>query len=560
MYIRKIERKNKDGSLTTYIQLAHNHWNPDKRRSETKVLFHLGRLEEVDLAGLERLMKSIARFLGPEEAAKLAASSQGLRFIESRPYGGAWLLDRLWNKTGIRQAIDTLLTRRSFAAPMERALFAMVANRALAPSSKLAMEDWVEHEAAIPQLPCIAVHQLYRAMDVLLSAQDELQHEVFFQVSHLMNLEVDLLYFDTTSTYFETEPEEEPDPRQSLRHCGYSKDHRPDLPQVVIGLAVTREGIPVRVWVWPGQTADMSVVPQVKQDLIGWKLGRVITVCDRGFVSEDNLKTLQRGGGHYIVGEKLRSGKTSVEDALSRPGRYKTVKDNLAVKEVIVGNGEARKRYILAHNPDQEIKDRKHREKRLDALRAELEQLGDLKGEPHTKAVCRLVSHVSYAKYLKLDAKGQPKLDKAKVQAEEKLDGKYLILTSDDTLSPEDVALGYKQLLEVESAFRTLKTHLELRPVYHRLDDRIRAHVLLCWLALLLVRVAEVETKQSWQRIRFVMNQMHRIHMEGPDGSVVQRTELTKDQQAILRALGLTEPATVLDFRPSGCPKTGADS
>ena len=112
----------------------------------------------------------------------------------------------------------------------------------------------------------------------------------------------------------------------------------------------------------------------------------------------------------------------------------------------------------------------------------------------------------------------------------------------------------------MESAFRTLKTHLELRPVYHRLDDRIRAHVLLCWLALLLVRVAEVETKQSWQRIRFVMNQMHRIHMEGPDGSVVQRTELTKDQQAILRALGLTEPATVLDFRPSGCPKTGADS
>ena len=236
----------------------------------------------------------------------------------------------------------------------------------------------------------------------------------------------------------------------------------------------------------------------MKRDLAGWKLGRVIsTVVDRGFCSESNLRELQRAGGHYIAGERIRSGKDGAEAALTRAGRFRTVKDNVEVKEITVGDGEKRERYILVQNPKEAERDRAKREEVLARVKEELDRIGDLKGGPHTKACCELVAHPTLGKYVKTDKRGQPHVDKTKVKAEEKLDGRYLLRTSDDTLSPEDVVLGYKQLYEVEDAFRTLKTTLDMRPVYHWLEDRIRAHIVLCWLALLLVRIASVRTGQT---------------------------------------------------------------
>ncbi|MCO7128411.1 IS1634 family transposase, partial [Sporolactobacillus shoreicorticis] len=197
---------------------------------------------------------------------------------------------------------------------MERLIFAMVANRALDPTSKLGLVDWIRDEVALPGLVC-------RAMDLLLEMRSQLEEQVYFATADLLNLEVDLIYFDTTSSYFEVESQEAPEEEQ-LRKLGYSKDKRPDLLQVVIGMAVTKEGLPIRCWVWPGNTADKTVVEEAKKDLVGWKLSRVISVMDRGFSTEDNLITLQRAGGHYIVGEPMRSGKKIVDDAMARKGRY----------------------------------------------------------------------------------------------------------------------------------------------------------------------------------------------------------------------------------------------
>ncbi len=286
--------------------------------------------------------------------------------------------------------------------------------------------------------------------------EDKLQEEVFFSVSHLLNLEVDLLFFDTTSTYFEIEREDMPtDPEDEayvLRRQGYSKDSLPDLAQVVIGLAVTREGIPIRVWTWPGNTADFTRVEQGRVDLIGWKLGRVITVLDRGFTSESeaNLRELQRAGGHYIIGEKMQAGKPMVEEALSRADCYQSVTHNVEVKELVVGDGEARKRYVLVRNPEQQKKDEHERNSLVERLQAELDAIKKLDKSEPSKAVCKLVSHQTFGRYLKLGKGGWPRLDKAKLESEKRLDAKDLLLTSDDTLSAADVALGYKQLLEVE--------------------------------------------------------------------------------------------------------------
>ena len=200
------------------------------------------------------------------------------------------------------------------------------------------------------------------------------------------------------------------------------------------------------------------MIPEVKKDLTDWRLGRVVSVMDRGFMSEDNLTELQKAGGHYIIGERMRSGKQHVEEALSRRGRYQELRENLHVKEIEVGDGERRIRYILARNPLEAERQKRLREKALEEIRAELRE------KPSAKRICELVAHQTYGRYLKLDENGKAGIDPDKVRQEERLDGKYLIRTSDDTLTAEDVALGYKQLLEVEDAFRALKTHLELRP------------------------------------------------------------------------------------------------
>ena len=561
MYIRKVESKLRDGSAARYVQLAHNFRDPKSNRSRAQVLYSFGREDQVDQEALKRLVSSIERFLSPDEALKLKSQRQSdLVFKESRPLGGAWALQQLWSEIGIDRVIKKNLRKRSFSAPIERAIFAMVANRALAPKSKLSVEGWANDDVCLPGVEDLQVQHLYRALDVVLEMEDKLQEEVFFSVSHLLNLEVDLLFFDTTSTYFEIEGEDIPtDPEDEayvLRRQGYSKDSRPDLAQVVIGLAVTREGIPIRVWTWPGNTADVSRVKQVKEDLIGWKLGRVITVLDRGFMSEANLRELQKAGGHYIIGEKMQAGKPMVEEALSRAGRYQTVTHNVEVKELIVGDGEARKRYIMVRNPEQQKKDEHERNNLIERLQAELDAIKKLDKSEHSKAVCKLVSHQTLGRYLKLGKGGWPKLDKAKLESDKRLDGKYLLLTSDDTLPAADVALGYKQLLEVEDAFRTLKQTLELRPVYHRLSRRIKAHVVICWLALLLIQVAEVRAERAfgatftWSRMRPLLDRMHLGYFVSSSGAIRQRTETQAEQARLFEAIGVSEPPRFFQIDP----------
>jgi transposase len=325
----------------------------------------------------------------------------------------------------------------------------------------------------------------------------------------------------------------------------------------VVGLAVTRTGIPVRVWVWPGNTADASVIEQVKADLAGWRLGRAIWIVDRGIASEDNLRYLRRGGGHWIAGMRMRAGAEVCEAALARPGRYRQVRDNLRVKEVRVGEGDGARRFIVCHNPEEEAKDRSRRERAIERIASELERIDRLRarsgkaGSAHERAECALRDHPSYSRYLRQTPSGRLALDRAKIAAEAKLDGKYLLETSDPQIGPEDVALGYKNLLEAERSFRDLKGVLRIRPVFHRLDERIRAHVLICWLALLLVRIAEREAESSWRKIRAELERIKLVTLEGAAGTVQQTTPLSRSQSQILAALQVKPPPPVTSLEPS---------
>ncbi len=565
MYLRTTQRRRKDGSPVRYLQLAHNRRAGGVTRAE--VLLNLGREDELDVEGLRRLARSIRRYTDPgQEGGASIEPAEGLEVVGSRPLGGAWLLDGLWRRLGVAEALRELLGARRFATDVERVLFALVANRALAPCSKLAAAEWASEEVAIPGLVRMDDDQAYRALDLLVEADAEarVQESVFFACADLLNLEVDLLFFDTTSTYFEAEPDgaaddEEEQQQAPFRALGHSKDHRPDLPQVVIGLAVTREGIPVRVWVWPGNTNDQTVIGQVKDDLRGWRLGRCVWVVDRGFSSDANLRYLTRGGGHWIAGERMRDGSPDAQAALARPGRYQSVRDNLRVKDVRLGEGDSARRFVVCHNPAEAERDKAERDAQLARLETELARIEASRRKAstakaraaHTRAECALRDHPTLSCYLRQTKSGRLLIDRRKVAAEERLDGKYLLSSSDPDLSAEDIALGYKNLREAERSFRDLKTTLELRPVFHRLEHRIRAHVVICWLALLLIRIAERTSGQSWRRIATELQRLHLVTLQGEAGAVQQTTRPTDAQRAILAALEVEPPPRITALEPA---------
>jgi transposase len=569
MYLRFTSRTNADGTVVRYVALAHN--RRVDGRIKPDVLMNLGRVDQVDVAGLRRLAASINKHFGDGDEladgaeAGLAAGGALLEVIDARSVGATWLLDGLWHRLEVGAAVRSATDGRRFTTNMERVLFALVANRAIEPMSKLSAAEWVGEDAAIPGLSAMDEDQAYRAMDLLVDADTHalVQQAVFFAVANLLNLEVDLLFFDTTSTYFERD--EEDGGEEAFRRLGHSKDHRPDLPQIVIGLAVTKEGIPVRCWCWPGNANDQQVLAEVKDDLRGWKLGRVITVVDRGFTSADNLAYLRRAGGHYIAGMRMRDGNPLVEQVLSRQGRYQQVKDNLRVKEVRVDGHDAR--FIVCHNPEQAERHRQQRDQAIARIQAELARIAEQRARDthrrrggktparnqaaHVRAECALRDHPTLGRWLTQQPNGRLKANTAKVKAEQRLDGKYLIATSDPHISAEDAALGYKNLMEAERGFRDLKSTLLLRPVFHRLEHRIRAHVLICWLALLLTRVAERSAGLSWRSINRQLGRITQVTLAGPAGTVTQTTPINSEQKAIYQALSIKPPARVTAFDPT---------
>jgi hypothetical protein len=574
MYLRETRRTNRDGSVVRYLQLAHNERHPQTGNSVARVIHNFGRAERVDRDALGRLVSSISRFLTPEQAAGAAAGAE-VEILDSRHLGGAWTLDRVWERLGIGAAIRRVAAgRRLDAETTERVLFALVAQRALEPGSKLAGTRWVAERVAIDGCPAFSDDAAYRGMDFLLDALGEIASEIFASVATLLNLDLDLIFVDTTSTYWQVEGADEladlADPlveddgtsrpvEQGRREFGHSKDHRSDLPQVVIAMAVTRDGVPVRCWTFAGNANDQAIIRTVKADLAGWNLHRLVWVADRGFASAANRAYLTRGGGHYIHAEKLRHTNAEAAAALARPGRYRTVAGNLRVKEVAVApggdgdgdHGARTQRFVVCHNPEQAVRDAAVRDRLITHLRELIAGSDAWSGRRRDELVGSLKGKPGLRRYLRRTKTGLLRIDRAVVKDEAHLDGKWLLRTSDATLTSEDLAAAYKQLLAVERGWRDLKGALGLRPVFHHREDRIRGHVQLCWLALLLIRVVESATGDTWRTTRHELDRMHLVTLATADGHVAQRSATTPGQKAILAALDLPEPPRFLDFAVS---------
>ena len=570
MYLRQTSRRNRDGTTVSYLALAHNVRDPDTGVPKAQIIHNFGRADRIDRDALARLVASISRFLDPAAAVAAAADpAMGeLTVLDSRPLGVSWVADQLWSRLGIAEAIvETLEDRRFDAQRVERALFAMVANRlSAAPTSKLAGCKWVAERVFIDRLTQVSDDECYRAMDALMEVLDVVQERVFFSVANLLNLEVDLIFFDTSSTFWQTETidedlladlaeqaddQERPRPVEgAARVRGDSKDHRGDLPQVVLGMAVTREGMPVRVWTFPGNTSDQTLLRTVKDDLAAWRLNRVIWVLDRGFTSGANRRYLQRGGSSYILGEKLRGGSAEATAALKRAGRYHTVAGNLRVKEVRL-DGVAHDRFIICHNPQRARRDAVIREQIVARLEAHIDASDQLDATDRAELAGRLKTRPTFNRFLRTTKTGLLRIDRGAITADAKLDGKFLLRTPDESLTPADIAQAYKSLYEAERGWRDLKTiQLQLRPVRHHKDHRIQAHIQICWLALLILRAAELATGDTWRNLRDELDRLHLVTLATEAGTVNQRGELTATQRAILTSLELSEPPRFYDFAP----------
>jgi Transposase DDE domain len=551
MYLRTTQRRNKDGSIVRYYALAENVRDPEKGHVEAQVVHSFGRADRLDRAALERLVRSIRRVLDADSAVP-ADEKGGERAIEieaSLDLGVVHVVAQLWARLGIGRAIRERLAAQELQAPHEAALLAMTAQRLARPGSKLAChERWLDR-VWLPEARDLSLGQLYRALDLLAEHGDTIEAEVFWASVDLFKLDVDLVFYDATTAWFECDEEDVTSHEwrgltfAPLRRRGHSKEGRDNDPQVIIALAVTRDGMPVRSWVLPGDTADVTTVQRIKDDLRQLRLGRALFVGDAGLYARANLAELSRGAGRYILATPIGRVKEIKDEVLSRPGRYAEITPHLRAKEVVIGQGERRRRYILCLNAEEAARERRHREAILELLRRELERLGS----DHPKAACRLVSSQRFGPYLSLDAQGRPYIDGAKVRRAEQLDGKFVLTTNDDSLSAADIALGYKGMWIIEACFRKMKTTgLGIRPMFHWTPRRIVAHVKLCTLALMIQRAAEIAAEAPWSQLADVLERLKAVRYTAEGETIVQASRVTPELAAILKKLSISRPKPIL--------------
>lgn len=535
----------------TYVQLVEN--RREEGRTKQRVLLTLGRKEELESSGqLAAMLRSGARL--SESLCVLDANARGQApRVQTRRVGPGLVFERLWRESGMQAVLGRVLRDRKFEFPVERTIFATVLHRLFASGSDRSGQKWRE-PYVLEGVDDVGLHHAYRAMSWLgqplpesqqegktpfapRCVKDLIEEELFARRRTLFS-DLDLVFFDTTSIYFEGQGGE------SIGQRGNSKDGRPDLKQMVVGAVLDGEGRPILCEMWPGNTTDVkTLVPVVERLSRRFGIGRVCVVADRGMISEETIAELDERQWFYILGARMRSQAEVRDEVLSRAGRYEVVhpkgtkaKDAspLKVKQVMIWD----RRYVVCLNEDQAKKDAADREAILKGLREHLQ----------TKGAKSLVGNKGYRKYLKGEDKAFS-IDEEKIREEARYDGKWVLRTN-TPLAPADVALKYKQLWMVEDIFRTAKALLETRPIYHKCDATIRGHVFCSFLALALRKELQdrLELKGhdvEWADVLRDLEQLEEVEVEHDGKRFLLRTEAKGVCGKVFQAAGVALPPTV---------------
>jgi Transposase DDE domain len=543
MYFRK-----KTSGGRAYLQIVESRREGAQVRQQ--VIATLGRVEDLHASGqLERLLRSGARFAA--KAIVVDAVNDGTATsAEVRRIGPALVFERLWEETGCRTVIEQLTGERKHGFALERAIFLTVLHRLLTGGSDRAADRWRE-DYRIDGVDGLELHHLYRAMawlgeELPAAEQDgrtlaprclkDVVEERLFEKRRDLFTKLDLVFMDTTSLYFEGAG------GQTLGRHGYSKDHRPDLRQMILAVLLDGDGRPVCTEMWPGNTADTgSLVPVVDRLRQRFCISRVCIVADRGMISAETIAELEARGLLYILGVRERTDKLVRELVLDDPGPFVPLaiaKRGKSVNYEAKAVALAGRRYIVCRNHEEAKKDAADRAAILAALERQLKK-GD-------KA---LVGNGGYRRFLATTGENGFVIDHAKAEEDARFDGIFVLRTNTD-IAPLDAMLCYKQLTMVEQAFRTTKSLFETRPIFHKLDETIRGHVSCSFLALVLKkaledRIAELGKPGSWPEILADLDSLTETEVEQDNKRFMLRSAPRPAASLALRAVGVALPPTV---------------
>lgn len=528
MYVRTKTFKNKDGSTRTYLYIVEGRRVNGKVRQE--IVANLGRLEELQEKGLDQIIEGLVKF---SKKQWIQMQARALEAKWAKELGPALVFRRLWEDLDLSRMLWKFQNATQLTINIDEAVFAMVLNRLCEPQSKFGVTKWIKNVYR-PQFEQLELHHFYRSLDFVAEHKDQLEVGLFDRIKNLFNVELDLVFWDTTTIYFEGKGAE------GLAAYGFSKDNRPDRVQIVIGVLMTRDGTPVAHQVFPGNTADVETFRAALTALKKrFNIRRVIMVGDRGMVSREIIEEITTSGMEYIVGVKMRKLK-QMAAVLSRAGRYRKVKDNLKVKEV----KHQGIRYVVCYNPEEAAHDAKARAEMVAKLEQKL-QTGGLKS---------LIGNSGYRRYLKVSG-AKATIDRQTLKEEARFDGKYVLQTNTQ-LSAGEVALAYKGLWQVERAFRELKSGLDLRPVYHWTPSRIIGHVAVCFLAFVMEvalrkKLKETGIEASYRDILSDLTQLKAVQIIQDGQTYLARTELQGKAYDAFKAVGLRPPAKVQVMPPA---------
>ncbi len=461
MYVRTKTFTNKDGSTRTYLYLVEAVRSSGKVRQE--IVANLGRIERLQEKGLDSIIEGLARYSKKQWICS-RAKEPALSGSEARSWGPALVFRRLCEMLGLSEAINDVAASSRITFSADEAAFAMVLHRLEDPGSKRELyRHWLK-TVYRPAFDELQPQHFYKTLDLLAGNKDRIETALFEKARDLFTVDLDLVLWDTTPTCFEGSGPDE------IGAFGLSKGHRPDRVQVMVGVLMTRDGYPVAHEVFPGNTADVTTFKTVlRRVLKRFSVKRCVIVGDRGMISKSTVRELEESGLEYILGLRMRKDKDG-DRVLATRGRYRVVEDNLHVKESSVDG----KRYVLCYNPDEAKRQKQTREHVVEKLKRQIRT-----------GVKSLVKNRQYRKFLLIEDTERIGIDEKAVEREAKYDGKWILKTN-TAMPAEEVAMAYKSLWQVERAFREMKSSLDVRSVYHWSESRVRGHIMVCFLALVL--------------------------------------------------------------------------
>lgn len=548
MYLRTIKRKNKDGSVVEYVQLAHNVRHPVKGYPKAEVIHSFGRREQLDVEGLKRLVSSISRFIKLDEtkaASPARSGASAMAFVRSLPVGGILVLHALWERFGIHGCLQKTLAPQSFPVPIQHALFALVAKRALAPFACGLTTQQIASACFLSGQQRVSLEDRHfdQVLEMLQGHAGAVQQKVFLSIASHLNIDVGLVFVHLISTRIINKwggsAIQRPEPWGLHHYDDASNDN-------TLCLAVSQTGIPIGCWLMPGNQINSSGLQAVEENLSQWSPGRVVWVMDRLTTADAYQDALQQGGFAYIMGQKL-SDCAVTEETRTPKGRFKILGPDLQIKTQIENRSALSRQRVIAYHPGQAAIDRKVRQRHLLRLRRQLEKWN--RNKILDKAATPELLH-GLARYLKMPKGGAPKIDGVRVRQDEKQDGKYLIMSNESRLTPETLAWGHKQLIDLDQIYRGLMPGIQSSWASSS-DDLSDAGMLLAWLVLLFRRVVELQTGMPWKNLCRDMQALHLGEFADGNHRIFKYTELTASQKKILQHLCIDLPDLDHRFDPS---------